>query len=889
MKELRDYLFDNNEDVQDRLFIVLSLVALTGLLAAGIFGSFTGESPQSMLTTFAGFFFFSILVALAFKKRKVRLVANLVAFILVFIFFPLIYFTSGGIYSGTPLWFTFCIIYIAMILRGRTRIFFFIAQLLSSSICYYMQYNRMGLIIPHSIKEFYTDSLGSLIIVSFMVTLLVSFQTFVYRKENEITRKQKDEIDELNKSQNSFFSSMSHEIRTPINTIIGLNEMILREEISDEVAEDAENIQAASRMLLSLINDILDMSKLQSGQMQLTLNSYKTADLILDVLTMMRVRAKEKGLDFKVNAAPDLPCELLGDDVRIKQILINVVNNAIKYTKGGYVNFTIQCERQGGDRINIIYSVEDSGIGIKKENIPYLFKAFKRVDESKNRYIEGTGLGLSIVKQLLDLMGGSISVNSVYTQGSTFVVTVPQEIVDETPVGDLYEERREGKLSGSRYQRSFFAPDARVLVVDDTYANIMVVKKLLRDTGIRLDTSTSGEDALKKTLQTEYHVILMDHLMPEMDGIECMHRIKNQTGGLSRDAKVIVMTANAESDNRRLYESEGFDGYVVKPVSGAVLEAEVLKQLPKSAVSVNIENEDVLKASVSWIKNTYIKSSVGIAVPSVVDVPTELLSRYNIGIVPLEIETEGGIFRDGVDVEPNALLSYMSDRQKKVRIKAISRERLEAFFADRLKYANNIIYLSATRKAPDNSYYTALEATRSFENVSVFDTEQLSTGIGVMAIEAARLSQTGLSADQILERLEKLKKTVRTSFMVQNMDNLVSSGQVNPRLAGLVRAFMIRPVLAMVNGRIRVRRIYIGPRESVRRHYIASTLRPGQKIDKAMVIITHTGLSAVELEEIKSEVLKRVKFETVLFQQASPAISVNVGAGTFGIIYHTNE
>ncbi len=886
MRQLQKYLFDNSEDVQDRLFILLSLIALAGLLAAGIYGLFTGESTESMLITFSAFGVFSFMVYRSFTRKRIRLVANIVAFLLVFVFFPLIYFTSGGIYSGTPLWFVFSIIYIAMILNGKTRIFFFVSQLIISAVCYYLQYNYRRLVIPHSVLEFYTDSLGSLIIVSIMITLLVSFQTFMYRRENEITRAQKDEIDELNKSQNTFFSSMSHEIRTPINTIIGLNEMILREEISDEVAEDAENIQGASRMLLSLINDILDMSKLQSGQMQLTIAPYNTPAMIMDVITMMRIRAKEKGLEFNVTITSDIPTGLSGDEVRIKQILINIINNAIKYTREGYVNFTVQCEKKDYKNMVMIYSVEDSGIGIKKENIPYLFTAFKRVDEKENRYIEGTGLGLSIVKQLVDLMGGKISVNSVYTQGSTFVVEIPQEIVDATPVDMTEDEKKDSRIS---YHRSFHAPDARVLVVDDTTSNLMVVKKLLRDTDIRIDTAGSGAEALKLTLETDYHVILMDHLMPEMDGIECMHRIREQTGGLSREARIVALTANAESENRSLYAREGFDGYVVKPVSGAVLEAELLRQLPRNLVTVEAGDEEVLKASTSWISKSYKKINICVLVPSVADVPEEYLKKYGIGIIPLEIETEGGLFRDGVDIDASSLVSYMVGKGKNVKLKPIEREALEAAFAGYLKYANNIIYLTATKKAPDNSYHTAIEAAKSFDNVSVFDTGHLSTAIGILAVEASRMAEKGMPVPEILEHLEKEKHRVHTSFVVQDMENLSMSGQMNPKLAGPVRAFMIRPVLVIKNGKIRVKRIYLGPRQIVRRRYIASVLRHRSRLDKRILFITHVGLSVKELEEIKAEVLKRVKFENVVFQQASPAISVNVGIGAFGLIFHTTD
>ncbi|MBR3339501.1 MAG: hypothetical protein IKG19_05600, partial [Lachnospiraceae bacterium] len=315
--------------------------------------------------------------------------------------------------------------------------------------------------------------------------LLLGVIVYYYKynaKQNILEQEaQKEEIRKLSQAQNRFFSNMSHEIRTPINTIIGLNEMILRQNASPEINEDAENIQAASKMLLHLINDILDMSKFETGQMELTPAPYRTGDMLSDIVGMLWIRAKEKNLEFSVDVSPDLPSELLGDDMRIKQVLINVLNNAIKYTSEGSVRLQIQCERNDSGVALVSYAISDTGMGIKTESIPYLFTAFKRVDMDKNKYIEGTGLGLSIVKQFVDLMGGKITVNSVYTKGTTFIIEIPQKIIVDEPVGEFDVLSRKRAREEHVYVQSFEAPDAKVLVVDDTSANLMVVSKLLRD------------------------------------------------------------------------------------------------------------------------------------------------------------------------------------------------------------------------------------------------------------------------------------------------------------------------------------------------------------------------------------------------------------------------
>ena len=310
--------------------------------------------------------------------------------------------------------------------------YFIVAILSNAAVVSFLYYAvKIGSIETNLMANF-------LIFAVFQIVMGVIMSDTKFRLNEQLVtaEKQRKEIYMLNKSQNSFFSNMSHEIRTPINTIIGLNEMILREDVSEEVIEDAVNIKAAGKLLLNLINDILDMSKFQSGSMQLLIEPYHTGDMLSDIVGMLWIRAKDKKLDFNVDVSPDIPAELIGDEVRIKQVLINIINNAIKYTKEGSVSLTVQCERKDDKTCNMIYMVSDTGIGIKSEDIPYLFSAFKRVDETSTKHIEGTGLGLSIVKQLVDIMGGKITVNSVYKKGSTFMIEIPQRIEREDSVGN---------------------------------------------------------------------------------------------------------------------------------------------------------------------------------------------------------------------------------------------------------------------------------------------------------------------------------------------------------------------------------------------------------------------------------------------------------------------
>ena len=317
------------------------------------------------------------------------------------------------------------------------------------------------------------------------------------------------------------------------------------------------------------------MSKLETGGMEIVNADYQTTSMLSDIVNIIWLRAQEKGLDFCIKADPRLPTALNGDEMRIKQILLNVLTNAVKYTKSGTVTLTIS-SRMEDDRLIMTYDVTDTGIGIREDNIPYLFTAFQRMDALKTHAIEGTGLGLSIVKQLVDMMNGTIQVKSTYGEGSTFLIEIPQTVVDPVPIGDV-DFRKKADSNITKYEPTLKAHELKILAVDDTPMNLMVVRKLLRDTKATVDTVSSGAEALIKTAENRYDVILLDHQMPEMDGIECLRRIRTQEDGKCADSKIICLTANVGGDIEQKCLREGFDGYISKPVKGKTLELEIMR------------------------------------------------------------------------------------------------------------------------------------------------------------------------------------------------------------------------------------------------------------------------------------------------------------------------
>ncbi len=883
-KKKKSMLFNENIDLKQRLFVLNLIVTLTVLAITFIEIIFTDEFLIDSIMLAVVMAFIVLVGIISVKTGKVGIGGVIIATLMSFGYFPITFINGGGINGDAPLWFIFNVLFVSMVLSGKVKIVFYVLQLLTAAACYFVGVAYPDIIHPNTYMMSHIYSFTALVFISIAVSVVIGLETGLYEKENKRSVKQKREIENLIASQNQFFSSMSHEIRTPINTIIGLNEMILREDVSDEVAEDAANIRAAGKLLLSLINDILDMSKFQSGQMHLTNVTYYTGNMLSDIVGMLWIRAKEKKLEFKINVSPDIPAELVGDEFRIKQILINILNNAIKYTKEGSISLSVQCERKNNDTVNMIYTITDTGIGIKKEDIPYLFTAFKRVDETENQHIEGTGLGLSIVKQLLDLMGGKITVNSIYTKGSTFIIEIPQKTNGEKQVGEFDYEKNHHIAKKGEYKQKFEAPDAKVLVVDDNESNILVVKKLLRATKVRIDTAVNGVDALGKTLNDSYNVIFMDHLMPEMDGIECFKKLRNQVGGNSRNAKVVILTANAGEEERELYRKEGFDGYLVKPVSGDDLESELYRLLPKDIVHVKGNSEEIINETISWMRVGQKKKNVVITTESVADLPKEILEKYDVQVIAHKVQTVEGTFKDGREIDTAGVLQYMEDKTKKILPLAPDVKEHESFFAKQLSRANNVVHVSISGKIENSGYPVAKEASRAFDNVHVFDSGHLSSGQGILVIEACKMAEEGLEPEEIVERLEKIRSKIHTSFIVDNLDFLARSKQVGNRTANFVKSLMGRPVLVLKRGKMGVGRIYFGSRKRAWKKYIDSTLSNMGRIDRSILFVTYVGISKRDQDWIRSQIVRKGKFEEIYFRQASPAIAVNCGAGTFGLL-----
>lgn len=418
----------------------------------------------------------------------------------------------------------------------------------------------------------------TIMIISFYMILEDSDVRLIEQLSQE-----KENADKTNIRKSEFIANVSHEIRTPINAVLGMNEMILRETHENTTRQYSLDIKSAAETLHGIIDEILDMSRMETGSMEIVSVNYSLRDLIRSTINIIELKVKDKKLSFRLDVEEDIPSGYYGDEIRIRQVLSNILSNAVKYTESGFISMKISGERIDSNEENLFVEISDSGIGMKPEDVAAMFEEYTRFDITKNRNVEGTGLGMTITMQLLEMMGSKLEVSSVYGEGSTFKFALKQTIWDESPLGDIRKNmlNRQGSYL---HENTFEAPSTRILMVDDNAINRKVFKGLLKDTKLQIDEAPSGQVCLDMVKKNRYRLIFMDHLMPDMDGIETFHLLKNMPDNESRDAKVIMLTANAVMGAREMYLDEGFDDFMAMPIVPSALE-ELIKKYIKDIVS----------------------------------------------------------------------------------------------------------------------------------------------------------------------------------------------------------------------------------------------------------------------------------------------------------------
>ena len=435
-----------------------------------------------------------------------------------------------------------------------------------------------------------TSSLGVILLCLCIYTTLANPDAALVK----MLKEQTERADAANRAKSDFLAKMSHEIRTPINAVLGMNEMILRESTEHEIKKYAADIKGSANNLMGIINEILDSSKIESGKMELSETRYDMASMLYDLQNMFDIKAKEKDLELRFEVDRFIPLEYYGDDLRIKQILMNLLSNAIKYTPAGRVTVKITGKREGDNEI-LSFSIKDTGIGIKEEDIEKLFAKYIRIEERQNRYIEGTGLGINIVIQLLKLMDSELKVNSIYGMGTEFYFDIVQKIENDEILGDF--RSKVANVNDELYVGEYTAPDAKVLVVDDNDMNLKVFRNFIKHTKIQLTEAHSGMECIKLVKENKYNAIFLDHMMPELDGVETFKIIKEQN--LCEGTPIIVLTANATKGARRQYLSRGFNDFLSKPILPEKFDNILLRHIPKELIVLTEPGDGVSKEKIN--------------------------------------------------------------------------------------------------------------------------------------------------------------------------------------------------------------------------------------------------------------------------------------------------
>lgn len=882
----REKYFGENVHLRLKLCRIALLLGAVGLFLNALSSIIIMKQGFMVyILPFTGSIAFLVTFGLSYKFRFGKNILFLSLLMMNLVLMPISFMTSGGAESGNPMWMMLGLVFIFMFLDGWRFYFLLIVSILIDITMFILGVYRPELVTKLDSGELVRQDVAvSLIISAFIIGAAFRFQNTLYNKERKLAKERAEEIEELSNSRSLFFANMSHEIRTPINTILGLNEMILRDAISDEVAENAMNVQSAGKLLLSLINDILDISKIESGKMEIVPAQYETAAMFSDIVNIIWIRASRKKLDFKVDIDEELPSMLYGDEGRLKQVIINILTNAVKYTEKGSVVLTVKSERTEGNKVRLKIAVSDTGIGIRREDFESIFTVFKRADSGKTKKIEGTGLGLAISKQLIDMMNGTISVDSIYQKGSCFTVTVDQQIVNEAPVGSVRYMIKRDITDKKIYKQSFEAPNAEVLIVDDNEMNLIVARKLLRDTKISVDTALSGRECLEKTRRKFYHVILMDHMMPEMNGEETLKLLRSRVDGFCQKTPVIAVTAHVMSNASEFYESKGFDGYLAKPISGALLEAAMQKFLPAELIEYAVmQTGSNIGDTTAPLLFHSRKKKVCISADCICDLPVEWIEKLDIKLMYCYITTEKGRFMDTKEICSDELLGHISDGRKALSSCA-STDEYEAFFSDRLMEAESVIHISVS-SGVGGEYFAASKAAEGFDNVTVIDSGHISSGMGIIVLNAAKMAQDGASPELIRRSAESLREKISASFIMGSTEYMYRNGKVSKMARDICNALNIHPVMHMHKDRIAFRGFMTGKIEKAGLRYVRSVLMRSRKIDDSILLITYAGCGVSQLERIRQEALKYKKFDNIKLMKASSAISCNCGTNCFGLFY----
>ncbi|MBQ6902993.1 MAG: DegV family protein [Lachnospiraceae bacterium] len=765
----------------------------------------------------------------------------------------------------------------------------------------------------HVYLYFFTDTSIVVwdLVTAFRILLFVASNVFVCwislavinqrLKDRKLEEGEIVEMMSMQKRSEDFLANVSHELRTPINAVLGIGSVIRQDAAGGAEEANAEEIYRAGRCLSTQVEDMLDYTELDTGTITVIKEPYDISSVLNDVAVRLGLRNAQFPFEVRMEIDSELPARLTGDANIVKKLLRLSIGRALADTEEGTVEIRVYGrKREYG--INLDIEVKDTGQGLTKAQLEDARSEKYRVLSERTTSSMGLGLTFPIMNGLAEAMGGFCNISSVWGEGTRVHISIPQGADENAGVAVFSPD---ALSAAEQPQTDVSFEGLRVLVVDDEPMNLTVAESIFSGYGMAVETAGSGEEAIRMAQDNNYQIIFMDHMMPGMDGVECMHRIRSLREDETARARFVALTANASSTAREMFFAEGFDAFLAKPIDRMELirvlktvsdgvfftrpdpagqEREILTEQQNQIELLHLAHNTAPVTKVHNETGDGEKHAVQIAVDSGSDLPAAWVEYYRIAVINNHIRTDRGVFEDVLELNSSALFRYMDGADHTMHSDPPSVEEFRDFFARLLEKAGRVVFITLGKHA-SKSFERASAAAKQFRQVTVIDSGHLSSAAGMLAVYAAHLSQTEPVTDGFFDKTDQFRQRIRCSLLLDNTGYMARNGKIGAGTHKVMQAFLLHPVITAKNGAISTAKIFMGNPASVREKYIRYAFARENRIDPSLVIVVYAGLPDSERKEIGAAVLKQMPAARIVFQELSAALAGNAGPGTFGFIY----